>query len=94
MPKAVWNGATLAESADTVMVDGNHYFPPNTLNRDHFVESEKTTVCSWKGTATYYDVVVDGTTNKDAAWYYADPKEKAENLRGRIAFWHDVEVTD
>lgn len=92
MPKATWNGAILAQSDDTEIVDGNHYFPPGSLRREHFQESDTHTVCGWKGTASYYHVVVDGKTNEDAAWYYPDPKSAAENIKGRVAFWKGVVV--
>jgi len=90
--KAIWNGATLAESDDTVVVEGNHYFPADSLNRDHFVPSDTTSRCPWKGIASYYSVQVGGDTNADAAWYYPDPKPRAEQIRGRVAFWRGVEV--
>jgi uncharacterized protein (DUF427 family) len=94
MPKAVWNGAVLAESDDTVVVEGNHYFPSDSINRDHFRDSDSHTVCYWKGTASYYDVVVDGETNRGAAWYYPDPSPAASKIKGRIAFWRGVKVED
>lgn len=94
MPKAVWNNATLAESDDTVVVEGNHYFPAESLDRQYFLQSSHETICGWKGTALYYDVVVDGQTNANAAWYYADPKPEAEPIRDRVAFWNGVEVVD
>lgn len=93
MPKAVWNGTVLAESDDTVVVDGNHYFPPESLQREYFQESPTTSVCGWKGTANYYTLSVDGQQNPDAAWYYADPKPDAANIKGRVAFWKGVEVS-
>lgn len=92
--KAVWNGATIAESDDTVVVEGNHYFPASSVNPDLVVASDHTSVCGWKGTASYYSVVVNGATNENAAWYYADPKEAAEEIRGRVAFWRGVEVSE
>ena len=94
MVKAVWNGQVLAESSATKVVEGNHYFPPDALNRECFVESSAHTVCGWKGTASYYDVVVDGQTNEEAAWYYPDPKPEAEEIRGYIAFWKGIEVEE
>jgi uncharacterized protein (DUF427 family) len=94
MPKAVWNGAVLAESDDTVVVEGNHYFPSDSINRDHFRDSDAHTVCYWKGTASYYDVVVDGETNRGAAWHYPDPLPAASKIKGRIAFWRGVKVED
>ena len=93
MAKAIWNDQVLAESDETEIVEGNHYFPPDSLNREHFRESDATTVCGWKGTANYYDVVVDGEVNQQAAWYYADPKQAADNIKGYVAFWKGVEVT-
>ena len=92
MPRATWNGTVIAESDDTVVVDGNHYFPPEALVREHFADSPATSVCGWKGTARYYDVVVDGDTNPGAAWYYPDPKPEASSIRGRVAFWKGVAV--
>jgi uncharacterized protein (DUF427 family) len=92
MAKAMWNNALLAESDKTEIVEGNHYFPADSLHREHFHESTTHTVCSWKGTASYYDVVVDGQTNKDAAWYYPAPKEAARNIAGYVAFWKGVQV--
>lgn len=94
MPKAVWNGAVVAESDDTVVVDGNHYFPRESLNEELLQPSETTSVCGWKGTAEYFTLNVDGKSNPDAAWYYADPKPEAESIRGRVAFWKGVEVTE
>ncbi|WP_332878897.1 DUF427 domain-containing protein [Massilia sp. S19_KUP03_FR1] len=90
--KAIWNGEVLADSNDTVVVEGNHYFPPSTLHLDFFKKSDKHTVCPWKGTASYYDIEVDGKLNKDAAWFYPDPSSAASNVRGYVAFWKGVEV--
>ena len=92
MPKAVWNGATLAQSDDTVVVEGNHYFPRESVRQDYLRESASHTTCPWKGEASYYDVAVDGAVNKDAAWYYPEPKDAAREIRDRIAFWKGVEV--
>ena len=92
MPKAIWNGTVIADSEDTIVVDGNHYFPPDSVNREQLQESAHQTVCGWKGTASYFDVVVEGKTNQQAAWYYPDPKEAASNIRDHIAFWKGVEV--
>jgi uncharacterized protein (DUF427 family) len=92
MPKAIWNNAVLAESDKTEVVEGNYYFPADSLRREHFQASATHTVCSWKGVASYYDVVVDGKTNKDAAWYYPEPKEAARNITGYVAFWKGVQV--
>jgi uncharacterized protein (DUF427 family) len=90
--KATWKGTVLAESGDTVVVEGNHYFPPDSINRSYFTESDTHTNCPWKGIASYFDIKVDGDVNKDAAWYYPDPKEAAANIRDRVAFWKGVSV--
>ena len=90
--RATWNGAVLAESDDTVVVEGNHYFPAEAIKREHFRESAKHTTCPWKGEASYYDVVVGGEVNRDAAWFYPRPKEAAKNIEGRVAFWRGVRV--
>lgn len=92
MARAMFNGAVLAESDDVEIVEGNVYFPPQSIDPQYFLESDHRTVCGWKGTASYYDVVVDGTTNPNAAWYYPDPKEAAEAVRGYVAFWKGVTV--
>ena len=92
MPRAVWNGAVLAESDETVVVDGRHYFRPDEVVDGFLAPSDKTSVCGWKGTASYYDVVVDGETNPAAAWYYPDTKPEAKHIEGRIAFWRGVEI--
>lgn len=93
MPKAVWNGVVIAESTDTEVVEGNHYFPPESLNKSCFRRSDHTTVCGWKGTASYYDVVAGDSVNEQAAWFYPDPKEAAASIKGRVAFWKGVQVT-
>ena len=90
--KATWKGAVLAESDETVVVEGNHYFPAESLRREHFRESATHTTCPWKGVASYYDVVVGGEVNADAAWYYPEPKDAAQEIRGRVAFWRGVRV--
>ena len=90
--KAVWNGAVIAQSANTVVVEGNHYFPIDAVNADVLRPSAKTTVCSWKGAASYYSLVVDGEENTDAAWYYSTPKDAAANIAGHVAFWRGVSV--
>lgn len=90
--KAVWNGATLAQSDDTIVVEGNHYFPADSISAEHFAPSEHTSVCPWKGTASYYDVVVDGQVNDNAAWFYPEPKDAAAEIRGYVAFWKGVSV--
>ena len=91
--KAKWNGAVLAESDDTVIVEGNHYFPAESIKTEYFQPSETHTVCGWKGTASYYDLVVNGEANPDAAWYYPEVKPEANEIKGRIAFWKGVEVS-
>lgn len=90
--KAVWGGQVLAESDDTIVVEGNHYFPPDSLDREFFRDSDTHTICPWKGLASYLDVVVDGQSNRDAAWYYLDPKEAAEHIAGYVAFWRGVSI--
>ena len=90
--RAVWKGAVLAESDETVVVEGNHYFPADSIRREHFRESETHTTCPWKGEASYYDLVVGGDVNRDAAWYYPHPKEAARQIEGRVAFWKGVRV--
>lgn len=94
MPKAIWNDAVIAEApADAVeIVEGNVYFPPEAVKPEHLTPSQTHTVCPWKGTASYYNVAVGGQINRDAAWFYPDPKPAAENIRGRIAFWRGVQV--
>ena len=92
--KAIWNGQTLAESEDTIVVEGNHYFPRDAIQTEFFQPTETHTVCGWKGTASYYDIVVNGETNPDAAWYYPETKAEAKEIEDRIAFWKGVEVTD
>jgi uncharacterized protein (DUF427 family) len=93
VPKAVWNGKVIAESDDTVVVEGNHYFPHSSLRDDVVRESGTHTTCPWKGEASYYSLEADGATSTDAVWYYPEPKEAAEQIRGRVAFWKDVQVT-
>jgi uncharacterized protein (DUF427 family) len=92
MPRAIWNGAVLAESDRTETVEGNHYFPPDALRREFFRDSATHTACGWKGTASYYDVVVNGRENRDAAWYYPEPLPAARNIAGYVAFWKGVQV--
>jgi uncharacterized protein (DUF427 family) len=92
MPRAIWNDTVLAESDDTVVVEGNHYFPREALSDEHLEPSETTSWCPWKGTASYYTVRVNGDENADAAWYYPDPKRKAAEIKDRVAFWHGVTV--
>lgn len=93
MVEARWNGALIASSDETVVVEGNHYFPADSVDPAVLKSSDTTSVCPWKGTAQYYSLSVDGAENKDAAWYYPDPKSAAENIRGRIAFWKGVTVS-
>ena len=92
MPKAIWNGTVLAESDRCEVVEGNQYFPPDAVNRAYLRDSATHTLCSWKGTASYYDVVVDGQVNPDAAWYYPAPKDAARQIAGHVAFWRGVRV--
>ena len=92
--KAIWNGTVLAESNDTVVVENNHYFPPESLNREFFKNSPTRSVCPWKGVASYYTLDVDGQRNIDAAWYYPEPKPDAKAVRDRVAFWKGVKVED
>ena len=94
MPKAIWNGAVIAEadSSEVEIVEHNIYFPPSRVRKDYLQPSQHTTLCPWKGVASYYNVVVDGKVNANAAWYYPTPKEAAHNIKDRIAFWHGVEV--
>ena len=92
MIRAVWNGAVLAEAEETVRLEGNDYFPAESVDHRFLAESSTTTVCPWKGTAHYYTVTVEGQTNPDAAWYYPDPSPRAGQITGRIAFWKGVRV--
>jgi uncharacterized protein (DUF427 family) len=90
--RAVWKGQVLAESEKTVVVEGNHYFPPEAVRREFFVPSESHTTCPWKGLASYYTVSVEGASNPDAAWYYPEPKPEAAQIRDYVAFWRGVTV--
>ena len=92
--QAILNGKVISESDDLVNVEGNYYFPEESLNKEYFSGSATNTVCPWKGTASYYSVNVEGSENKDAAWYYPTPKEAAKAIKGRVAFWRGVEVVD
>lgn len=92
MVQAIWNGTVIAESDDTVMVEGNHYFPPSSVKADLLEVVDTTTVCPWKGTASYYDIVVDGDRNAGAAWYYPDPKDAASEIKDHVAFWRGVTI--
>lgn len=90
--KATWNGVTIAESDDTVLVEGNHYFPEGSLDRQYVTFSNHRSTCPWKGSASYYSLLVNGEPNENAVWYYADPKPEAEMVKGRVAFWKGVKV--
>ena len=92
MPKAIWNGKVIAESDSYETVEGNVYFPPGAIKSEHFKPSDTHTVCPWKGMASYYTVEVDGQENRDAAWFYPDPKPAAANIRDHVAFWRGVTV--
>jgi uncharacterized protein (DUF427 family) len=92
--KAIWNGAVIADSSDTVIVEGNHYFPLAAVNPALLEPSSHTSVCPWKGTASYYSLKVNGEQNLNAAWYYPEPKEAARQIKGRVAFWKGVSVVD
>ncbi len=92
MATAIWNGKVLAESDAFEMVEGNYYFPPDSINKDYFKESDTHTECPWKGTASYYHVEVDSDVNKDAAWYYPEPTDAAKHIKNHVAFWRGVEV--
>lgn len=91
--KAIWNGTVIAESDDTVVIEGNHYFPADTIKKEYFKPTETHTVCPWKGTASYYSINVNGDVNKDAAWYYLETSDLAKAIKGHVAFWKGVEVT-
>lgn len=92
--KAIWNGKVIAESNDVINIEGNSYFPIESVNENYLKESQTTSVCPWKGKASYYSLEVDGKTNKDAAWYYAEPKEAAKEIKGSVAFWKGVEIKE
>lgn len=94
MVKAIWNGAVLAQSNQTEVVEGNHYFPPESLSQQYFRKSDTSSVCPWKGTASYYTIVVGTSENADAAWYYQNPRPAAANIAGRVAFWKGVKITN
>ena len=91
--KAIWNGIVIAESDNTVVIEGNHYFPADTIKKEYFKSSETNTVCPWKGTASYYSIDVNGDVNKDAAWYYPETSDLAKAIKGHVAFWKGIEVT-
>lgn len=92
MPKATWNGAVLAESDQCEVVEGNYYFPANSIHPEYFKSSDTHTTCPWKGVASYYTIEVDGQQNKDAAWYYPQTKDAAKKIEGYVAFWRGVKV--
>ena len=92
--RAIWNGTVIAESDETIVVEGNHYFPPDSVNKEFFADSSTNTRCPWKGVASYYTVEVDGQANADAAWYYPDPSRAASEIKDYVAFWRGVQVTD
>ena len=92
--KAFWNGTLIAESDETIVVEGNHYFPPNAIKEEYFKESDMQTVCPWKGRASYYTIEVDGNANRDSAWYYPTTKDQAKKIEGYVAFWRGVQVTE
>lgn len=92
--KAIWNGTVIAESDDTVLVEGNHYFPESAVRREYLLSSNHRTSCPWKGQAYYWSLLVNGDLNPEAAWYYPEPSEAASNIKGRIAFWKGVKVTE
>jgi len=93
MVKAVWNNVVLAESDETVVVEGNHYFPPESVKKEYLTESSTQSTCIWKGLASYYSIEVDGQTNNDAAWYYPEPSDAAQNIKDHVAFWKGVQVS-
>lgn len=92
--KAIWNNAVIAESDETVVVEGNHYFPVTSIKKEYFKQSETHTVCPWKGTASYYNIEVDGSVNQDAAWFYPETSVAAKKIEGYVAFWRRVEITE
>ena len=94
MARATFNGVVIAESDQTVIVEGNHYFPREAVKEEYLLDSDHSTVCGWKGDASYHTIEVDGVRTENAAWYYAEPLDGAQQIRGRVAFWNGVEVTD
>lgn len=92
--KAIWGGEVVAESGDTVVVEGNHYFPASAINQEFLVPSDHTSYCPWKGTANYYSITVGDRSNDNAAWYYSEPKEAASSIKNRVAFWKGVEIVE
>ena len=92
--KAIWNKQVIADNKNTIIVEGNHYFPPESIKREFFVESDRQSTCPWKGEASYYDIKVNGQVNKNAAWYYPEPKEAANKIKGYVAFWNGVDIRE
>lgn len=92
--KAIWKETIIAESDNTIVIEGNHYFPADSIMKEYYIDSPTTTICPWKGTASYYSIVVEDEENRDAAWYYPEPKYAAQQIKGHIAFWKGVEVID
>lgn len=92
--KAIWNDQVVAESDETIVVESNHYFPSDSIKREFFIESSTTTICPWKGEASYYSLSVNGEVNRDAAWYYSTPKDAAMRIKDRVAFWQGVQIVD
>ena len=90
--KAIWKNTTLAESDKTIVIEGNHYFPPDSINKQYFQESSHHSICPWKGQASYYDIIIEGEVNKDSVWYYPEPKEAAKEITNYVAFWKGIEV--
>ena len=92
--KAIWNNTVLAESDETIVIEGNHYFPPQSINKEFFKNSSTHSTCPWKGLASYYSIEVNGQTNSDAAWYYPEPKSAAAEIKGHVAFWKGVDIVE
>lgn len=92
--QAIWNGTIIAESDDTIVVEGNHYFPLESVDRRYLVDSDSHSICPWKGVASYYSLEVEGGHNQDAAWYYPKPSAEAQKIKGRVAFWRGVKIVD
>ena len=92
--KAIWQGQILAESPNTIVIENNHYFPPASINKSFFIKSDTTSICPWKGTASYYTIMVNNKENQDAAWYYPTPKDAAAEIKDYIAFWRGIEITE
>ncbi|CAM1373022.1 DUF427 domain-containing protein [Tenacibaculum xiamenense] len=92
--KAIWNNKIIAESDNTIVVEGNHYFPPESINKEYFQSTETHSTCPWKGQASYYTITVDGKENKDAAWYYVHPSERASQIKDHVAFWRGVKIEE